>query len=180
MFCSKCGTQLPDDAKFCNSCGNSIGEKPAKKAVEPFKTPSKYEVVTLAMAFVAFITCFLSWYRMSELPISLPGMMGLSFEFSAFFGIAKILLIITAVSFIGYAASFCLDLTGCGIPVMSIRCLAPVVVFGTYDLAIIFSFIAAVSDETCAPTTAWFFYVAFAIIGTIAVLFRKKAESLVK
>jgi ribosomal protein L40E len=24
MFCSKCGNQLPDDARFCNECGNSI------------------------------------------------------------------------------------------------------------------------------------------------------------
>ena len=25
MFCSKCGTQLNDDAKFCNNCGASVG-----------------------------------------------------------------------------------------------------------------------------------------------------------
>lgn len=24
MFCNNCGTQLPDNAKFCSSCGNSI------------------------------------------------------------------------------------------------------------------------------------------------------------
>jgi hypothetical protein len=24
MFCSKCGAQLPDDANFCNKCGNSM------------------------------------------------------------------------------------------------------------------------------------------------------------
>ena len=26
MFCSKCGTQMPDDAKFCPSCGNVMGD----------------------------------------------------------------------------------------------------------------------------------------------------------
>ena len=29
MFCVKCGTQLPDDAKFCNNCGASIEAAPA-------------------------------------------------------------------------------------------------------------------------------------------------------
>ena len=24
MFCSNCGTQLPDDAKFCSSCGTGF------------------------------------------------------------------------------------------------------------------------------------------------------------
>ena len=25
MFCSKCGTQLNEDAKFCNNCGERLG-----------------------------------------------------------------------------------------------------------------------------------------------------------
>ena len=29
MFCVKCGTQLPDGAAFCSSCGNKVGEVPA-------------------------------------------------------------------------------------------------------------------------------------------------------
>ena len=29
MFCSKCGTQLPDGAMFCTSCGNQLNSQPA-------------------------------------------------------------------------------------------------------------------------------------------------------
>lgn len=29
MFCSNCGTKLPDGAQFCSNCGNKIGETPA-------------------------------------------------------------------------------------------------------------------------------------------------------
>ena len=28
MFCSKCGTQLPDGAMFCTSCGNQLNNQP--------------------------------------------------------------------------------------------------------------------------------------------------------
>lgn len=27
MFCEKCGAQLPDTAKFCNKCGNTLRKK---------------------------------------------------------------------------------------------------------------------------------------------------------
>ena len=37
MFCVKCGTQLPDDAKFCNNCGASIGA--AAPVAEPAPAP---------------------------------------------------------------------------------------------------------------------------------------------
>lgn len=26
MFCSQCGTKLPDNSKFCNQCGSSVGQ----------------------------------------------------------------------------------------------------------------------------------------------------------
>lgn len=30
MFCNKCGAQLPDDAQFCNACGNNLQAAPAQ------------------------------------------------------------------------------------------------------------------------------------------------------
>lgn len=45
MFCVKCGTQLPDDAKFCNNCGASIGAAPA---AEPAPVAEPVPVVETA------------------------------------------------------------------------------------------------------------------------------------
>ena len=44
MFCSNCGKQLPDGAKFCNRCGAKVKQKPAPEPVfapepEPIPEP---------------------------------------------------------------------------------------------------------------------------------------------
>ena len=35
MFCTKCGTQLPDDARFCSGCGAPIAQNAATPTTEP-------------------------------------------------------------------------------------------------------------------------------------------------
>lgn len=35
MFCSNCGTKLPDDARFCVNCGNPMASAPAAPAENP-------------------------------------------------------------------------------------------------------------------------------------------------
>lgn len=42
MFCSNCGTQLPDDADFCSNCGQKVGASiPAEKtAAQPQSAPN--------------------------------------------------------------------------------------------------------------------------------------------
>lgn len=41
MFCPKCGTQLPDEAEFCSSCGSNL--KKRATTVSPKSKPSKTE-----------------------------------------------------------------------------------------------------------------------------------------
>ena len=35
MFCKNCGTQLPDDSRFCTSCGERVEAEPAAPVAEP-------------------------------------------------------------------------------------------------------------------------------------------------
>jgi hypothetical protein len=37
MFCSKCGTQLPDQANFCWNCGKAVNEKAMKELLSPIE-----------------------------------------------------------------------------------------------------------------------------------------------
>ena len=39
MFCSECGTQVPDDSTFCHNCGSGIVATPAPPAAESPPTP---------------------------------------------------------------------------------------------------------------------------------------------
>ena len=43
MFCSKCGAQLPDDAKFCDKCGAALHSNaaPVMPKVNPFAEPGQ-------------------------------------------------------------------------------------------------------------------------------------------
>lgn len=50
MYCSFCGTELKDDAKFCHNCGKAVGQAPAQESSSqpqqakeaPVKTPKGY------------------------------------------------------------------------------------------------------------------------------------------
>lgn len=52
MFCPSCGNQLPDNAKFCNSCGTSLVSQatPSPQQLTPGAAPTYSEHVTPYMA----------------------------------------------------------------------------------------------------------------------------------
>jgi len=92
MFCSKCGTQLNDDAAFCSACGNQVAQSqeatvqtPVETPVTPveqtdvqappatpaanalpsgiFSVPKLPELVVLGISFLMFIFMFLPWFK---------------------------------------------------------------------------------------------------------------------
>ena len=46
MFCGKCGTQIPDGAAFCPSCGNAVAAQPAVNQAETVTALPKKKVNT--------------------------------------------------------------------------------------------------------------------------------------
>ena len=92
MFCSKCGTQLNDDAAFCSACGNAVAQ-PQAAPVETPVTPAEQapvqapvqttpqapatsslpaglvtipkisEFIVLGLSALMFIFMFLPWFK---------------------------------------------------------------------------------------------------------------------
>lgn len=44
MFCMSCGRQLPDDARFCDSCGATVTQSPAPKQLSKPNSPPQPSV----------------------------------------------------------------------------------------------------------------------------------------
>lgn len=89
MFCSKCGTQLNDDAAFCSACGNAVAQPQAAPAQAPVEAPVEQtpvqaapvahttnalpkgivtipklpELVVLGVSVLMFIFMFLPWFK---------------------------------------------------------------------------------------------------------------------
>lgn len=45
MFCSNCGTQLPDTASFCSKCGNAVRTGAVVQPVQPYPQQPVINVV---------------------------------------------------------------------------------------------------------------------------------------
>lgn len=60
MFCPKCGNQLPDNATFCNQCGNPLA--PTKAAAsKPFRVGLKAPLTGLILKGIAFTNLLFSF-----------------------------------------------------------------------------------------------------------------------
>lgn len=70
MFCSKCGTDLPDDSQFCRKCGQGVGSVSvgggAAAAVAPAPTaaakPKRKTAVWIAAIFL-LVAAWAGWQR---------------------------------------------------------------------------------------------------------------------
>jgi predicted nucleic acid-binding Zn ribbon protein len=56
VFCSKCGTDLPDDSQFCRKCGQLLGQADASPA--PAVKPKRM----IAIWFLLPLLCLLVWF----------------------------------------------------------------------------------------------------------------------
>ncbi len=52
MFCSKCGTEIPDDSQFCRKCGTALTTATATTAYGAAPAPAPRKPKTIRLAFV--------------------------------------------------------------------------------------------------------------------------------
>ena len=60
MFCPKCGAQLPDNATFCNQCGNPLAPTKAAPS-KPFRLGLSAPLTGLILKLIAFTNLLLSF-----------------------------------------------------------------------------------------------------------------------
>lgn len=130
MYCSKCGTQLDDNAAFCSGCGAQTGnsnQAPAQQApvynapasnTAPtnlttnglFTIPKLSGLISIGAAVLMFIFMFLPWFSYGIKFLGTKYSESFSifhsdmFELSALLGLAKVLGIINIIVFVLYLA----------------------------------------------------------------------------
>ena len=57
MFCQKCGSQIPDGAKFCTSCGAKLAEEGATPSAKSSSGGAKTAIIIIASILAALIIC---------------------------------------------------------------------------------------------------------------------------
>ncbi len=68
-YCSKCGTKLGEDAKFCPNCGTLVGPP----VTEPKRRRERRPISTLAIVLIALIVIAASIVAISFLPLNTVG-----------------------------------------------------------------------------------------------------------
>lgn len=184
MFCQKCGNQIPDNAQFCDKCGNPVGGAAPYKAPrvkKAFALPTDCEKFKLIYNLVAALFVFLPWIRIEDgAGIGFSLVSGLMFDINALFGLGKIFLILGLVAFGIYVAASYIDLAKFGLESALLKVISLLAFYGTYVLAILFSFIGAlVKDgymDTTTLNTPWYFMLIVVIVGVLVNFVPKKKK----
>ena len=65
MYCPKCGTQNPDEVRYCGNCGTAFGAAPAAAApimpqTSVIPKTSRLAIAALVCAILSIFTCMIT------------------------------------------------------------------------------------------------------------------------
>ncbi len=198
MFCSKCGTNVADDAAFCPTCGNQFNAAPAP-AVAPsslaigglIKIPSIPQLISIALSVLVLIFSFLPTvaYKISYGGESQGESYGLFTEeigsiidsadnhMPFFLVMARIFCIIGIVAFVLYVASLIIDFATLvpALPAYLNKIIA-IAYSAVMILFIICLFIGSLYSETSLgakvaffPAVCWYFELIFIALNSVII-----------
>lgn len=74
MYCTKCGTQINETAKFCQKCGAPVGNQPSQRVQAPVVQPAVpvnntanasdskiFHLISAGISATMLLCCFLPW-----------------------------------------------------------------------------------------------------------------------
>ncbi len=204
MFCPKCGNKLPDDARFCNACGNQLSGNgngngaPApqqyaplpQKPAAPFRLPGLVERFVLAYSTVVFIFMFFGWFRASGGSDTFSLFSGNLFKLSALLGIAKVVCILNIFVFLGYVFFSYVNInkTGYGVSSVLLKRICATAFYGAYLFSVLFTLIGALTagedygvySVGYTVSAVWYFALLGAGLGLVMVLLPGLVKKLIK
>lgn len=210
MFCSKCGTQLNDDAAFCSACGNPVAQSQetsvqtlVEEPVAPveqtpvanvlpkgiFAVPKLQEIVVLGVSVLMFIFMFLPWFKYGMKLFGTGYFKHFSiftsdvFDLSALIGIAKVLGIINIIVFVVYAALRFIDIKKLvpAIPeTLDLKKYSTYAFGGIYALQWILTLIGIIATEYVGISICFIFALIFVAAFIVATLKPEIVDNLFK
>ena len=99
VFCNKCETENPEDAKYCQECGNEI-KNDDKRAIEKRKSEEKSPIGALALNIIIAGAGFLYIQEYAKAVLSfiivlIAGIISVSIGLSVLFGILALIFVMT-------------------------------------------------------------------------------------
>ena len=190
MKCPTCGNEIPNDSLVCPTCGGVI-DKPEAQSARVFIKPDITTIIILALATLTFIFGYLPLVvfvldmgitSVSE-SFSILANGYANYASSAPLVIAKIFMLFSIFIFPVFVASKLLNLNKLLKLSLSgsntISKWAPVVYYGLYAVALLFTLIGVLAVQNFHLAVCWYFALVFSAAGFVVAFMPNLVKNIV-